>query len=73
MENTNNQFIRLMPYLGKTNVMDKAKLLKDFESFLDDPEMNGGAFLVYWIENEYLINTMSPEELLENVKQHLKN
>lgn len=68
----NNKFIRLMPYIGKTKVMDKAKLLKDFESFLEDPEMNGGAFFVYWIENEILINTMSPEELLDNVKQHLK-
>ena len=28
----NNKFIRLMPYIGKTKVMDKAKLLKDFES-----------------------------------------
>ena len=41
-----------MNILKETNVMDKAKLLKDFEEFLKDPEMHGGAFLVYWIENE---------------------
>ena len=66
-----NKFVRLMPYLGKTNVMDKQKLLRDFESFLDDPAINGGAFCVYWIENTELINSMSPEELLDSIKQHL--
>jgi len=67
----NNKFIRLMPYIGKTNVMDKAKLLKDFESFLEDPEMSGGAFCVYWIENDELINRTSPEELLISIKNYL--
>lgn len=64
-----NEFEKYFEYVGKVKTTDKAKLLKSFENFLNDPELYGGFFVVRWNENDTMYNNKSLDDFVKNTKK----
>jgi len=64
-----DKFEMYYEYVGASEETDKERLVELFKAFLDHPYLHGGFFAIRWKENDDLMNRLSLDDFVANVKK----